>query len=73
MYSIKFEINDIRHKIVIFSVMIPMIVMAAMGYVEKNSKLSFYINGFSFMMLSLIVFFVFYTAAISNKVNKYLF
>ncbi|CAM9130353.1 low temperature requirement protein A [Mycoplasma marinum] len=75
MYSIKFEVRDLRHRLVIFSCMFPMVLMASTGYAkgEVPDVYLVYLNLCSYGALMVSVSWIFISAAMSNKDDNFFF
>ncbi|TCG11844.1 low temperature requirement protein A [Mycoplasma todarodis] len=75
MYSIKFEVHDLRHRLVIISCMLPMSLMATAGYVHNshNDAYTIYLNTISYAMLMVVVAYILLSAARFNKEDKFFY
>ncbi len=73
MYSIKFEIHDLRHRLVIISCMLPMVLMATAGYVNTMDTFIVYLNTIAYAVLMIVISYIFLSAAYANRNDKFFF
>ncbi len=75
MYSIKFEVHDLRHRLVIISCMLPMSLMATAGYVQSSDtdEYAIYLNTISYAVLMIVVAYILLSAAHFNKEDKFFY